>query len=441
MAIYHFDARTISRGGGASASGTHDYMLAIGECQESQDRVIASGHGNMPKWANDDPSKYWEAADLYERQAGRLCKSLTLALPDELTNKELFTLIAVYIPLVTTLSDGSKLPYSWAVHRDPDTGKQTHLHLMVSERITDEIQRDFGSDHFKRYNAKNPEKGGAKKTVELMPRQWLLDQRRGWAEICNKALEPYNVTIDHRSLKDRGIDREPAGHLPAWEYKRNKQIQAEIETLTVEIDKTNNMITKFEFEEKNIRFEIEEIEQSLNNLEIQQEETPKKNADEIRAAKVVEKQGPTPEAIVKAYNEAWSDYPEIETKKAMAVHNKAIDEINIHNGKLWTVGRKWKDKLKELETVRDSTWNRVIQLGHYKEKFKEEFRAANPELAKAYDKALPIVQERERQKREQLERELKQKEMDRAKEAKLNQGRQGPEQTKDKKKENEGPQL
>jgi hypothetical protein len=89
---------------------------------------------------------------------------------------------------------------------------------MYSERIRDGIARDH-EHYFKRYNAKNPEKGGAKKfsggksANELKAE--LLGLRERWAEMQNKHLEKHghNDRVDHRSLKDQGIDREPEKHL------------------------------------------------------------------------------------------------------------------------------------------------------------------------------------------------------------------------------------
>jgi MobA/MobL family len=97
---------------------------------------------------------------------------------------------------------------------------QPHAHIMYSERIRDGIERD-PEQYFKRYNAKNPEKGGAKKfsggksANELKAE--LLGLRERWADVQNKHLEKHghNDRVDHRSLKDQGIDREPEKHLGA----------------------------------------------------------------------------------------------------------------------------------------------------------------------------------------------------------------------------------
>lgn len=61
---------------------------------------------------------------------------------------------------------GSKYPYQFAIHNPKamDGKDQPHVHLMFNERLQDGIERD-PEQYFKRYNAKNPERGGAKKTI------------------------------------------------------------------------------------------------------------------------------------------------------------------------------------------------------------------------------------------------------------------------------------
>jgi len=72
---------------------------------------------------------------------------------------------------------------------------------------------------FKRYNAKNPEHGGAQKASGGKARGELKDEllatRQRWAEVQNEHLarHGHDVRVDHRSLNDQGIDRVPEKHL------------------------------------------------------------------------------------------------------------------------------------------------------------------------------------------------------------------------------------
>ena len=59
---------------------------------------------------------------------------------------------------------------------------------MFSERTHDGIERS-AAQWFKRYNAKEPEKGGARKSTSTKPREWLENTREQWADHANEALE------------------------------------------------------------------------------------------------------------------------------------------------------------------------------------------------------------------------------------------------------------
>ena len=80
---------------------------------------------------------------------------------------------------------------------------------MISERANDGIERSR-EQWFRRYNAKAPEKGGAKKSRTMMSREWVKDTREAWERAANKALERAGCgeRIDHRSLAER---RDEAG--------------------------------------------------------------------------------------------------------------------------------------------------------------------------------------------------------------------------------------
>ncbi|WP_407217985.1 MobA/MobL family protein [Escherichia coli] len=90
---------------------------------------------------------------------------------------------------------GDRHAYQWALHvpTAADGGEQPHFHLMFSERQVDGIDRD-PEQYFKRYNAKAPEKGGARKgygpsagqTLTKAERAAELKELRGrWEAMCN----------------------------------------------------------------------------------------------------------------------------------------------------------------------------------------------------------------------------------------------------------------
>ena len=100
-------------------------------------------------------------------------------------------------------------PGSGCPIRSPSTGggvdgENPHAHLMFSERGNDGIART-AEQWFKRYNAKEPEQGGARKSRAAKAGDWLATTRQTWEQTANRALGQAGreARIDHRSLADR----------------------------------------------------------------------------------------------------------------------------------------------------------------------------------------------------------------------------------------------
>lgn len=213
MAIYHLTAKTVSRGESVSSAARSDYIERAGRYRSDHAEVLHKGHGNMPTWVEGCPRKYWEAADIHERANGRLFKQIEFALPKELSPGQQTSLAASFCREIAQTKDGP-LPFSFAVHKGHNKENQNpHCHCMISERMNDGHNRTPGL-WFKRA-AKSPTQGGAKKTTELRPREWLLYCRELWTERANRALQRagHEARIDHRTLEAQGVCRAPAIHL------------------------------------------------------------------------------------------------------------------------------------------------------------------------------------------------------------------------------------
>ena len=113
-------------------------------------------------------------------------------------------------------ADGERLPYTLAVHRGK--GENPHAHLMISERANDGIGRSR-EQWFKRYNSKEPEKGGARKSMATRPKDWLEQTRKNWADHANQALERAgsreritgaSLEQQYRDALENGDEREAA---------------------------------------------------------------------------------------------------------------------------------------------------------------------------------------------------------------------------------------
>ena len=223
MAIYHLHLR---RGQRSSATGAlrsagkkSNYVLRQGSYSAGSGEVAHAACGHMPGWADGDPGSYWRAADEHERVRASLFVELEFSLPKELSDAENRVLAEGF---AGRLCDGERLPWTLAMHRGG--GSNPHVHLLISERANDGIERD-AAFWFRRaaVAGRDPASGGAKKTASLQPRSWLLETRAAWAEACNMALASAGMDerIDHRTLRAQRQDAEARGdHGAAAELER-----------------------------------------------------------------------------------------------------------------------------------------------------------------------------------------------------------------------------
>ena len=212
MGNLHHQIKSGKRGTGVIHS---DYITGRGRNSKRED-VLFAGYGNMPKWAEQDHRLFWRIGDRCERSNGAVYREHVIGLPNEFTTEQTQELVEDLIQGLV----GDR-PYEFAVHA-PVSSLQgvpnSHLHLMYSDRIPDGIERP-AEQTFMRYNSQNPEKGGCRKSSGGRNRMALRDEviamRKMSADIQNKVLEKhdYGKRVDHRTLKERGINREPEIHL------------------------------------------------------------------------------------------------------------------------------------------------------------------------------------------------------------------------------------
>lgn len=212
MAIARLSVGTGSKG----KAGPHaQYIAREGKYAKPSDdleKLEFTGHGNMPRWAESEPNYFWRMADEHERKNGSTYREHVIALPRELTADQRHELILDWI----AQEIGDKHAYQYAIHNPPalDGGEQPHAHIMFSERTRDGIERD-PDQYFKRYNPKNPTKGGAKKAntglAHTERKSELVAQRDRWEQVCNAHLESAgsDARISMKTLAAQGIDREP----------------------------------------------------------------------------------------------------------------------------------------------------------------------------------------------------------------------------------------
>jgi len=202
MAIFRLEAKIISRGGGHSAVAAAAYRTGTKLRDERADKIhdysnrtkgvvesVILRPDNSPEWTAKT-SSLWNTVELTEkRKDAQLCREFILSLPKELDSK-LQMELAVGWAQKELVSKGMVAEVS--LH-NPAHGKNPHVHILTTMRTIED-------DHF-----------SAKKPREWNDKALLIEQRESWAKAVNTALEKAGRSerVDHRSLKDRGIDRIP----------------------------------------------------------------------------------------------------------------------------------------------------------------------------------------------------------------------------------------
>jgi ATP-dependent exoDNAse (exonuclease V) alpha subunit len=203
MAMFRLEAKIVSRAKhGRSVVAAAAYRAGTRLKDELRDKVFDYARrargviesailapAGAPAWAMDS-GQLWNTVEAGEkRKDAQLAREFILAVPWELSADAQFQ-TAVNWAQTNLVSEGMVAEVS--LHH-PKTGKNAHVHILAT-------MRKIEDDHF-----------SSKK-----PREWndvglLVKQRESWAEAVNAALEQAgrDERVDHRSLKDRGIDREP----------------------------------------------------------------------------------------------------------------------------------------------------------------------------------------------------------------------------------------
>jgi hypothetical protein len=158
-------------------------------------------------WARDRAT-LWNEVELTARRNGRLAREVLVVLPVELTASQRVQLARRF---GQELAERYLAGVDATVHppRPGSSELNHHAHLLMTPRQV------------------TPEGLGPRTILELSgtelhalglgpSKNELLLTRERWAQVTNEALRQagLDVRVDHRSLKARGIDREPAPYIP-----------------------------------------------------------------------------------------------------------------------------------------------------------------------------------------------------------------------------------
>ena len=213
MATYHL---SLKNGIVGTAKNHVEYILRLGRYSDkSRKEELKYQNSNLPHWAND-AVEFFEKADIYERTNGRAYIEFEIALPNEIALQDNINILERFIDN----NIGKSKVWAYAVHSKgaafDDSQEQIHAHIMFSERIvTDEMEEALNpSKFFKRYNPKNPDRGGYKKDRRYSDKKCssnnLKNVRKDWEILANKKYEEKNINkrISCESLKKQKEDAE-----------------------------------------------------------------------------------------------------------------------------------------------------------------------------------------------------------------------------------------
>jgi ATP-dependent exoDNAse (exonuclease V) alpha subunit len=233
LAIYHFQISSVGRSAGRRATAAAAYRAGERLRDERSGRlydfsrrkdvvhteIFLPAHlaGAAKSWAQER-EKLWNTAERAEKQSNsRVAREYEVSLPHELSTAQNIALARAFS---LELTERYRVAVDLAVHLPRPGGdpRNVHAHLLTTTREV------------------TPRGLGAKAGLDMQPlerrrrelpdaRQEFRALRERWATLTNEALREANVEarVDHRSLAERGIDREPHPRLPIASLKMEQR--------------------------------------------------------------------------------------------------------------------------------------------------------------------------------------------------------------------------
>ena len=194
MAIYSLNHKPIGKTTHSSGTaGAHlRYISRAGVTPDIVANGVPADWREACRWIDQE-----EAAD---RSNARVADRLMVALPIELNKDQRRALVQEYLEEVT----GNLVPWYAAIHQKGEDSHNPHAHILIRDRSLSDGRRVIQTS----------EKGSTQHF------------RIKWSESVNKALSRANCSqsIDHRSLKAQGIDRQPTRHRGYQKPQKEKSI-------------------------------------------------------------------------------------------------------------------------------------------------------------------------------------------------------------------------
>ena len=256
MAIFSMRMQVIGRSAGRSATAAAAYRSG----EQIEDKRTGRVHDYtgksdiygseilLPEGAPErlgDRVVLWNEVERVEkRKDAQLSREVMIALPAELSHGQKQKLAREY---VQTEFVGKGMIADIGYH-DFDS-HNPHAHIMLTMRSVD--REGFG-----------------KKKRAWNQRAAIAAHRQAWAEHANQALERagYAERIDHRSLEDQGVEREPQIHLGAKVMEMEARgISTQVAAESRRISKVNRDIARQQATRERLKTSIK-LEQTLEQI-------------------------------------------------------------------------------------------------------------------------------------------------------------------------------
>jgi len=233
LASYHFHISSVGRSAGRRATAAAAYRA--GERLRDERTGLLYNHsrrkdvvhteiflpshlgGAADFWAGSR-EKLWNTAERAEKRSdSRVAREYEVSLPHELNRTQQIELARA---LARELAERYKVAVDLAVHlpRPDGDARNFHAHLLTTTR---EVK---------------PQRLGAKSGLDMQARERRKRElpshreeyhtlRERWATLTNAALREANIDarVDHRSIAERGINREPMPHIPMASLKMEQR--------------------------------------------------------------------------------------------------------------------------------------------------------------------------------------------------------------------------
>jgi hypothetical protein len=292
MAQYHFHASILKRSEGHSVvasaayrAGERLYDSRIGYAFDYRRRsgilyTEIMAPDNTPDWMLDRFQLWNGVEKAEERKDSQLARSIDISLMCELTFDQNLELLRDFVKK-TWIDEGMLADIAIHAPGHDSDERNVHAHILLTMRV---ITADGFGNKQREWNDRKDFK------------QW----RKAWADFANAALERggFAERIDHRSLVEQGLDREPTIHVgPSGKQIEHRGKNSDRAQKNRDIEAANDNMADLKKELAGIEERLAELKRQLVAERIEQIQKTVRAADAVWE-QAEQRQAPAPQAAL-----------------------------------------------------------------------------------------------------------------------------------------------